>query len=46
MKIYEVAETVCYKSQTSFGRNFQKHFGMTPKEFDRSKEINDNAAQS
>jgi len=46
MKIYEVAETVGYKSQTSFGRNFQKHFGMTPKEFDRSKEIIDNAARS
>jgi signal transduction histidine kinase/DNA-binding response OmpR family regulator len=36
MKIYEVAETVGYKSQTSFGRNFQKHFGMTPTEFEKS----------
>ncbi len=36
MKIYEVAETVGYKSQTSFGRNFQKHFGMTPTEFVKS----------
>ncbi|MFP9114411.1 two-component regulator propeller domain-containing protein [Flavobacterium sp. RHBU_3] len=35
LKIYEVAETVGYKSQTSFGRNFQKHFGMTPSEFER-----------
>lgn len=36
MKVYEVAETVGYKSQTSFGRNFQKHFGMTPTEFEKS----------
>ena len=36
MKIYEVAEMVGYKSQTSFGRNFQKHFGMTPTEFEKS----------
>ncbi|SFW50598.1 Signal transduction histidine kinase [Sinomicrobium oceani] len=33
MKIYEVSESVGYKSQTSFGRNFQKHFGMTPTEY-------------
>ncbi|SFU59418.1 Signal transduction histidine kinase [Pustulibacterium marinum] len=36
MKIYEVAEMVGYKSQTSFGRNFQKHFGMTPTEFEKT----------
>ena len=36
MKIYEVAEMVGYKSQTSFGRNFQKHFGMTPTEFEKN----------
>ncbi|TRW24764.1 response regulator [Flavobacterium zepuense] len=36
MKIYEVAEMVGYKSQTSFGRNFHKHFGMTPTEFEKS----------
>lgn len=36
LKIYEVAETVGYKSQTSFGRNFQKHFGMTPTEFEKT----------
>jgi AraC-like DNA-binding protein len=35
MKIYEVAEAVGYKSQTSFGRNFQKHFRMTPTEFEK-----------
>ncbi|KGO88606.1 histidine kinase [Flavobacterium rivuli WB 3.3-2 = DSM 21788] len=39
MKIYEVAEMVGYKSQTSFGRNFQKHFGMTPTEFEKSSLI-------
>ncbi|KIO51628.1 hybrid sensor histidine kinase/response regulator transcription factor [Flavobacterium hibernum] len=32
-KIYEIAEKVGYKSQTSFGRNFQKHFSMTPSEY-------------
>ncbi|OXA93863.1 hybrid sensor histidine kinase/response regulator transcription factor [Flavobacterium hercynium] len=32
-KMYEIAEKVGYKSQTSFGRNFQKHFSMTPSEY-------------
>ncbi|HJR99980.1 MAG TPA: two-component regulator propeller domain-containing protein [Flavobacterium sp.] len=32
-KMYEIAEMVGYKSQTSFGRNFQKHFAMTPSEY-------------
>ena len=32
-KIYEVAEMVGYNSQTSFGRNFQKQFNMTPTEY-------------
>lgn len=32
-KIYEVAEKVGYHSQTSFGRNFLKQFGMTPSEY-------------
>ncbi|GLB49596.1 hybrid sensor histidine kinase/response regulator [Neptunitalea lumnitzerae] len=36
MKIYEIAEMVGYKSQTSFGRNFQKHFGMTPTSFEKA----------
>lgn len=36
MKIYEVAEMVGYRSQTSFGRNFQKHFGMSPTEFEKT----------
>jgi len=32
-KMYEVAEMVGYKSQTSFGRNFQKHFNMSPTDY-------------
>ncbi|KQO30735.1 histidine kinase [Flavobacterium sp. Leaf82] len=32
-KMYEIAEKVGYKSQTSFGRNFQRHFSMTPSEY-------------
>ena len=32
-KIYEVAEIVGYNSATSFGRNFQKQFQMTPSEY-------------
>lgn len=32
-KIYEVAEMVGYKSQTSFGRNFLKHFSMSPSDY-------------
>lgn len=36
-KIYEVSEMVGYNSQTSFGRNFQKQFHMTPTEYLNSK---------
>lgn len=32
-KMYEIAEMVGYKSQTSFGRNFQKHFKMSPSDY-------------
>ena len=32
-KIYEIAEIVGYNSATSFGRNFQKQFAMTPSEY-------------
>jgi AraC-like DNA-binding protein len=32
-KIYEVAEMVGYGSQTNFGRNFLKQFGMTPTDY-------------
>ena len=36
-KIYEIANIVGYSSQTSFGRNFVKQFGMTPSEYAHSK---------
>jgi len=32
-KIYEVSDMVGYSSQTHFGRNFQKQFGMSPSEY-------------
>ncbi len=32
-KIYEVSDQVGYSSQTHFGRNFQKQFGMSPSEY-------------
>lgn len=32
-KMYEVANIVGYNSQTSFGRNFMKQFGITPSEY-------------
>src|SRR5690606_25385279 len=32
-KIYEVADMVGYASQTQFGRNFQKQFGLSPSAF-------------
>ncbi len=32
-KIYEVSYQVGYSSQTHFGRNFQKQFGMSPSEY-------------
>lgn len=32
-KIYEVSDKVGYSSQTHFGRNFQKQFGMSPSEY-------------
>jgi two-component system, cell cycle response regulator len=37
-KIYEVANMVGYASQTNFGRNFLKQFGMTPSDYVNSKE--------
>jgi len=33
LKMYEVSNIVGYSSQTHFGRNFQKQFGMTPSEY-------------
>ena len=32
-RIYEIADKVGYHSQTHFGRNFQKQFGMSPSEY-------------
>lgn len=32
-KIYEISEMVGYSSQTHFGRNFSKQFGMSPTEY-------------
>lgn len=37
-KIYEVSNMVGYASQTNFGRNFLKQFGMTPTDYVNSKE--------
>src|SRR5688572_21529498 len=37
-KIYEVADMVGYASQTNFGRNFLKQFGMTPTDYLSMKE--------
>jgi DNA-binding response OmpR family regulator len=39
-KIYEVANMVGYASQTNFGRNFLKQFGMTPTDYLNMKEKN------
>jgi two-component system, cell cycle response regulator len=41
-KIYEVSDMVGYHSQTNFGRNFFKQFGMTPTEYQKSKQIEGN----
>ncbi|MHA4806668.1 response regulator [Flavitalea flava] len=37
-KIYEIADKVGYGSQTNFGRNFLKQFGMTPSDYLISKQ--------
>ncbi|MGB3773982.1 MAG: response regulator, partial [Leeuwenhoekiella sp.] len=39
-KIYEVAEIVGFKSQSSFGRSFQKQFKMTPSQYINQKTPN------
>ncbi len=41
-KIYEVADMVGYASQTNFGRNFLKQFGMTPTDYVTMKEAEKN----
>ena len=33
LKIYEISEKVGFKSQSSFGRSFQKQFKMTASDF-------------
>ena len=40
-RIFEVAETVGYNSPTSFGRNFQKQFDMTPSEYMSGESVKD-----
>jgi AraC-like DNA-binding protein len=37
LKIYEISEMVGYSSQSHFGRNFAKQFGMSPTEYVNSK---------
>jgi len=39
-KIYEVADMTGYGSQTNFGRNFLKQFGMTPTDYLNMKQKN------
>jgi len=41
-KIYEVSDMVGYASQTNFGRNFLKQFGMTPSDYVNLKEAERN----
>jgi signal transduction histidine kinase/ligand-binding sensor domain-containing protein/AraC-like DNA-binding protein len=36
-KVYEIANMVGYSSQSHLGRNFLKHFGTTPTEYQQSK---------
>jgi len=36
-RIYEVADMVGFRSQTNFGKNFLRQFGMTPKEYQKNK---------
>jgi AraC-like DNA-binding protein len=36
-KVYEIANMVGYNSQSHLGRNFLKHFGTTPTEYQQSR---------
>lgn len=45
LKIYEVSELVGYSSQTHFGRNFSKQFGMSPTEYMISKQTERSLSQ-
>ena len=38
-KVYEVSDMVGFTSQTAFGRSFHKQFGMTPTEYQKSKQV-------
>jgi DNA-binding response OmpR family regulator len=38
LNIYEISEVVGYNSQTHFGRNFSKQFGMSPSEYIYSRQ--------
>jgi len=40
LKIYEVADIVGYSSQTQFGRNFLKTYGITPTEYSLKMRLN------
>lgn len=40
LKVFEVAYMTGFASQTNFGRNFLKQFGMTPTEYQRQNAIN------
>ena len=37
LRVNEVSDMVGYGSQTNFGKNFSRQFGMTPKEYQKSK---------
>jgi len=45
LKIYEVADMTGFGSQTNFGRNFLKQFGMTPTEYLALKHADKKAEQ-
>jgi len=42
LKIYEIAEMVGYSSQTQFGRNFLKQFGMSPTDYINNQQTDKN----
>lgn len=42
-KIYEVSDMVGFNSQTAFGRNFHKQFGMTPTDYQKKKQTERNS---
>jgi DNA-binding response OmpR family regulator len=40
LRIYEISDRVGFGSQTHFGRNFQKQFGMPPSEYVQNQKLN------